>query len=245
MSIDTILGIFGTVLGIIGLITGYIFYRRSLRIKEPVYHIISKNLIRDSFSRVSGLEILHKGHKIKTLTVSNILFWNRGRATIEKTDIVNANPLRIECSQGNHILDMILIEVNNPSSQFALEMENNRTRAKILFDYLDKDQGAIIQVTHTGTKLSDISIEGYLKGAVVRKYAPPRKWYFRLNPMTSTLAACTTLAATRSLSILWQSVIIGFVIMVWLGIWMKYGDWLYKKLSGPFHSEYDNTYLYD
>ena len=50
MSLDTALGIISLVLGITSLVTGYIFYRISLRIREPLYYIVSNNLIEEKIS---------------------------------------------------------------------------------------------------------------------------------------------------------------------------------------------------
>jgi hypothetical protein len=168
MSIDTVLGIIGTILGVIGLITGYIFYRKSLKVKEPYYSIWSNNLIQDNVTSMSGLEVSFKGKKVDNLTVSKILFWNDGSDTIEKGDIVSTDPLRIESKY--RILDAAIIKTNNPSNQVSVLLEKGGSSAKVTFDYLDKNNGALIQIIHTGKSSKDISITGKLKGSVIRFY---------------------------------------------------------------------------
>jgi hypothetical protein len=170
MSIDTVLGLTGTILGMIGLFTGYVFYRRSRRVKEPFYSINSNNLIQDNVSSMTGLEVSYKGYPIESLTVTKILFWNNGADTIEKSDIVSANPLRIECSNGNRILDASVLETNNSSCQLVTEIMNAGRAASIDFDYLDKSNAAVIQIIHTGKTSANLTLKGDLKGATIRLY---------------------------------------------------------------------------
>jgi hypothetical protein len=170
MSIDTILGIVGTVLGIIGLITGYVFYRKGLRVKEPYYSIISNNLMQDGLAKLDGLQISYKGQIISNLTVSRLIVWNDGVETIDKNDVVKSDPLRLECVSNNHILDANVIFQNNQSNQILITIGKQGAEAKISFDYLDKNDGAIFQIFHTGKSSDDLVIKGKIKGTNIRFY---------------------------------------------------------------------------
>ena len=94
------LGIIGLVLGIIGIVLSV----RSVKKKEPVYSIRSNNLISGSVSTLSNLLISYKNQKIENLTVSKILFYNRGSETLRRHDIQTINPLKISSKTCN-ILD--------------------------------------------------------------------------------------------------------------------------------------------
>jgi hypothetical protein len=93
MPIDRILTIGG--LAFTSLLA-YYFYIKSMKQKEPFYYIRSNNLIQDNLSQMSGLNISYSGQKVENLTVSQIIFWNRGSEIINKDDIVISEPLRIE-----------------------------------------------------------------------------------------------------------------------------------------------------
>jgi hypothetical protein len=177
MTIDTILGLIGLVLGILGILTGYIFYRKSLRLREPCFFIIGQNLIQDNTTKFSGLEVSFKGQKIENLTVSKILFWNHGYETIEKSDIVPSDPLRIEGLTGIQILDANIITTNNSSSQFLLKPNTEKRWFELSFDYLDKDNGVIIQVVHTGKASNDVIFLGKVKGANINSLGTSKKVY--------------------------------------------------------------------
>ena len=172
MALDTLLGIAGVVLGTLGLAAAYIFYRKSIRAKEPMYAMRSENLIRDNISRMTGLKILYNDINIVNLTTTNIAFWNRGAETIDSRDRVESNPLRIGASQEVKILDAKIILENNPSSRMHISLEADGSSAYVFFDYLDKGHGGIIQVIHTGLSSSDLSLIGDIKGARLEKVKP-------------------------------------------------------------------------
>lgn len=164
MTIDTILGIIGTVLGMIGLVTGYIFYRKSVRIKEPIIAIRNNNLFQNFSSKLKGLEISFNSHTVESLTVTKAVFWNNGSETINKSDIVNEEPLRFDVRQGLKILDVQIIATNNPTNKFSCRISPDQSRATFEFEYIDKDDGVVIQLIHTGIDISDISLYGKIKG---------------------------------------------------------------------------------
>ncbi len=166
MSIEDIIGV---ILGISGIVTGYIFYRKGLRVREPTISIKTNNLIQDHVSQIDGLEILYKGQLVRNLSVSKIIFWNNGSETIDKEDIVQANPLRIVGKDGVSILDAKIVAENNKASLFTCYLDDEG-KLRITFDYLDKDHGAVIQLTHTGLSSKDLVVEGQIKGVKVIKW---------------------------------------------------------------------------
>jgi hypothetical protein len=160
---ETFLTYAGFILGIIGLVASYYFYRKSIRIKEPVYSIKSNNLISGSASTLENLSVIYKDEKVNNLTVSKVLFYNRGGETITGKDIVNRNFLKIS-SKSCDVLDSSVIEVNNSSNNFSVYYDKPSKIVAIDFDYLDQNQGAVIQVIHTGLSSEDITVQGDVMG---------------------------------------------------------------------------------
>jgi hypothetical protein len=96
--------------------------------------------------------------------------WNAGRETIQDSDVPKAAPILIRPFGNCSILDVRIVAQNNPASQFRVS-KNQDGSARFQFEYMDKDQGAVIQVVHTGTSESDLNVAGTIKGAgnVIRK----------------------------------------------------------------------------
>lgn len=162
---DRILALVGVILGILGIVFSYYFYRRSIRAKEPVYSIKSNNLISDSRFTLEKLNITYGSgkQKIQNLTVSKVLFYNRGAETINRADIETKNRVSIS-PRNSEILDVSLLQANNDSNNSGLLWHESGEFLYIDFDYLDKNQGAVIQVIHTGLSSDDLQVIGDIKG---------------------------------------------------------------------------------
>ena len=114
---------------------------------------------------IPELEILFRKNKVDTLTVSRIAVWNRGAATIDRNDIAVADPLRIGPTGTARLLDVKVVQVCGDSSRFEAMLNGDGTAAHLRFDFLDRDQGAVIQVIHTGASGDDVAVLGTVKGA--------------------------------------------------------------------------------
>jgi hypothetical protein len=156
-----ILGIGGIVIGVI---LSVYFYLKSLKIKQPNWTIKSNNLIRGWSGQIENLEIKYENGAVENLTISRIIFWNNGKETIDGDDLQTINPLRIEAKENVKILSVSVIENNKISSEFKVTNDKQNNYAIIDFNYLDFQQGAVIQVIHTGKSSGDIFIIGDIKG---------------------------------------------------------------------------------
>ena len=144
----------------VGLAVSYYFYKKSIRVREPVYSIKNNRLVSSDEIIFPNLKMSYKNKKIENFSVGKILFFNRGAETITKDDIDTVNHLKIVVKNDAKILDASILQMNNPSSQFTLEIEEHEVL--INFEYINKNQGAAIQLLHTGN-LDDIEIVGDIK----------------------------------------------------------------------------------
>lgn len=176
------LSIAGFVIGILSTIVGigvsYYFYKQSLREKEPCWNVRSNNLIKDYTSQINQVKVLYNDQLVDNLTVSRIIFWNRGSLTIDSQDIQTKNRLRIITVNGALLLDVSVSSQNNLSNQVSVDFSEIDNCAYINFDYLDKDNGVNIQVIHTGISNDDILLSGDIKGAKLTKVQNDRKMSF-------------------------------------------------------------------
>lgn len=101
--------------------------------KSPRYQIINHNLIKNFSSKFKDLQIHYDNEGIENFTVSNLIFWNAGRETINREDIVAADPIRIHVKNGAAILDEKIVTMNNPSNRFSLEKSNDKSNFKHQF----------------------------------------------------------------------------------------------------------------
>lgn len=179
--IGLIVGIFSI---FIGIIISYYFYRKSLKIRQPYWAIRSNNLIYGFCNIVDDLEITFESEPVENLTISKIIFWNNGLETINYDDLTTINPLRIKGISETKILQASIIRSNNKSSNFTLEYFKEDNKVKINFDYLDQNQGVVIQVIHTGKSSKDIEILGDIKGvkSITQRFSYPR-WLKKMGSL--------------------------------------------------------------
>jgi predicted ATP-dependent endonuclease of OLD family len=154
------LSILAFIIGVIGVLYTIV----SKKEKSPCYDITSNNIIRDFMGVFKQLEINYSNQEIKNFTVTKIVFWNKGRETIDKEDVVNADPISIHIKDGYNILDHDIIGKNEKTNNFSLSESSDKSSINIDFDYIDKNNGIVIQILHTGKSSEDIEFCGRMKG---------------------------------------------------------------------------------
>jgi hypothetical protein len=152
------------IIAIVSFILMIIFYLKSKYVKKPFYIIKSVNLIRNLVSKIDLVEITFKGHDVPNLTISKLLFWNAGRNTIRSEDIAKADPLIVSINQNFKMLDAKIIFTKNPANSFSI-IDFNNDQFKFDFDFIDNNEGSIVQIIHTGTSNLDLKVNGTIKGA--------------------------------------------------------------------------------
>ena len=155
----------GLAIAVPGWLLSYALYRRSRRVKEPSWAIRSHNLIRGQGTRWPNLSVLYRDAAVENLTLSRVLFWNRGAETINQDDMAPGDPLRIETANDAAMLEASIFQTNNAPSQFEVEADRGGQVAKLSFDYLDRNHGAVLQIIHSGTSSDDLKVRGAIKGS--------------------------------------------------------------------------------
>ena len=158
-------------LGILGIIVGYILYRRGRREKKPLWSIKNNNLISGFSKQLPSLDVKYAGQNVENLSVGKVVFWNGGSETIRREDIANADPIRIIALNNTTLLDTKLLEHNSNPSLFLISKNSDSTAAFIEFDFVDRNQGLVVQVVHTGTSGNDLILTGTIKGAGTPKHS--------------------------------------------------------------------------
>jgi len=158
------------VLAVSGPVLAVFFYKRGRREKLPQYDIRSNNIVKGLAGKYDLLQVLYDGRQVQNLAVSRVILWNAGRETIQDSDVPKAAPMLIQPVGNCSILDVRIVAQNNPASNFRISKNRNGS-ASFQFEYMDKNQGAVIQVVHTGTSSRELDVTGTVKGAgnLIRK----------------------------------------------------------------------------
>lgn len=171
MTTDIIIGVAGIVLGFI---TSYIFYRIQVKRRELCWSIDSTSLIKGYSSLFEKLEILYGGQKIENLTVSKIVVWNNGNETIDGKDIAIPPHIYLRDEENTKILDAKIIKTSTLGNGFEILEKSDDTILLLQFGYLDPNQGAVIQIIHTGISVLPLIVDGEVKGVREIEYKSKR-----------------------------------------------------------------------
>lgn len=187
---------FGVVAILLTILSIYLGFK-ALRKRKPRWAIRTTSLNLQEFGALGRVQLTYDGNPVPNVAVSKLLFWNKGSETIRKEDVAQASPIRIVARDDTRILDVQLLAENNDSSAFEHELADSGGIAWLKFDYIDRDQGAVFHVVHTGTSSESIAFEGRIMGVGkpkrVREPATARqKLNFRLY-MLYTLSAILAL----------------------------------------------------
>lgn len=150
---------------ILSVILAISFYYKSKKIKKPLYALRSLNLVRDFASRVAPLEIRYSGQKVENVTVTTVAFWNGGNETMNGSDVATTDPISFRVKNDFRILEAIVVSMQDASNKIDLTRSRDERSVRLDFEYLDRNQVAVLQVIHTGKSSNDITISGTVKGA--------------------------------------------------------------------------------
>jgi hypothetical protein len=165
MDTTAIVGI--TLAVIFGLITtvALIVTLNSLRRKRPTWAVRGSTLIRLGQPTLPNLKILYGDQQVQSVTVSRILFWNRGTEPILRENIPPDAPLTIRARDEVQLLNVEVLQDTSGSGLFHHTEDAARQVSTLDFAYLEPNQGAVLQVVHTGTSPEDVSVSGHVIGA--------------------------------------------------------------------------------
>ena len=152
-------------LGVLSTVVGIVITYRHRRVKDPFYTVLSNTLLRGHTDKVPGLEIRLVGESIENLTMARIAIWNAGREPIDRGDFAESDPFAIQAAPGVRILQVLPYWSSSPASSIAAAISPDKNRALLSFEFLNHESGAVLQVMHTGTQATDLTLTGSLKGS--------------------------------------------------------------------------------
>jgi hypothetical protein len=146
-------------------------YKRGNRKRLPRYAIRNTKLIEGAKSRFPKLTVHYDGFgpvsgqdQLENFSGGLVAFWNAGSETIRKEDIAAKDPIVIKGIDGSTILDASVIQANGVN-RFKAILDKRSNAVTITFEYLDRDEGGVIEILHTGLSAQELLIVGTVKGA--------------------------------------------------------------------------------
>jgi len=157
--VGSVIGIIGVILGILGLLA----YRVSRIGPRPTYQMQSRRLLgKEEQELPPEVEILFNKVSVPRLTISRVIFWNSGNSTITGNQIVESDPIQLDFENGT-ILKAHVLKSTRDAIKFNVGYEADAHKVALSFDFLDPDDGAVVEVVHTSDKRNP-QIHGTIRG---------------------------------------------------------------------------------
>jgi hypothetical protein len=152
-------------LAILGIILAFVFYLRSKKDKIPCFEKSSNTIIEGLHKSLDGLQVHYNNQFQERVTVTKIIFWNAGKETINKIDLVELDQLRVLTPSDVDILDIKILDISTSSNSVEIdEVPANENIYPVSFNYLDHEDYFIIQIIHNGSSKEKFDIQGKIKG---------------------------------------------------------------------------------
>jgi len=158
----------GVLIGwILGIITAIIVYYKQKKEKTPVYGRQTFPLIIKTGQTPKKFEIRYDGQIIDNISLTKFSFWNAGKETIKQGDITSADPLVIKSKQNATIYDFEITYSDNVNNFQIIKLDDHTL--KVTFDFIDLNQGIVLNIYHNGITSDDIYCSGtFIGGNLLR-----------------------------------------------------------------------------
>lgn len=224
--------------GSAGIVLAFVFYKRSKPTRQIAYASRTFRIISDKCRKVAGLDVIFEGEFVPSLSITRMAIWNAGSEPLRTADIARSDPLSISPRKAAIILKLHLLEVTRQASRVALEggkvVEEPH---RLSFDFLNPGDGLMVEITHTGTGVDELELQGSVVGGRVRKAAA--------DPETVTTIAGPHAATTiisvesgRSQTRIQIISVLGLAVLSFLGVtigavtnWFDWRPWSIVAIS--------------
>ena len=157
------LNLFSIVLAVLGIFLACYFYFQGKEYPLLNFYENPAKATLINIGEVSNIKISVEGHgDVKQLTASQIAIWNSGSKSIKRSNVLE--PFILYLPDGIDIIDATIKKTSRDIINFKVEPDFNKDIILISWDILEKDDGAIIQVLHTGNITSETMIGGIIEG---------------------------------------------------------------------------------
>lgn len=210
----------GTVLGVIGISFAIyqIFRSRGPKIS---FQYIGQSIIKgESTDLPGGLKVIFEDRVLDNLSLTQLVFWNRGSSSVRRSDIVEDDPVRVSFGDGAKIVKVDVQKTTRAAIQFdTLVVVGEPDTVLIRFLFLDEQDGALLKIWHTGTETAPTfsgTIVGAPRGVEDLGRMPPR--YPRKSVRARSSSDPLETAAIRTASILYGGPIAAPTIAMIMGL---------------------------
>jgi hypothetical protein len=158
--------VIGSTIGLVGIILAAVFYFRGKEQSLPYYTVFNSTLIgKSGHNFPEKLAIEYDGKPVPSLSSSTIYFWNHGRKTLDKSDVVSSDPIVLHFKEGPYAARVLEIRsITVTREVIGVNAHPDGNKIELDFEFLDQADGLALTVLHTGGEQARVSCSGTIKG---------------------------------------------------------------------------------
>lgn len=151
-----------SLLSVFSVIFAIYTWRKGQSRKEFSYSFVSHSIVRDGNKLDPAIKVTFNGTELNNLTSTRFVIWNSGNQVINSSDMVREKGITITAADGVEILSVEIVGRSDETNKFYLSGGLESTQC-LSFDYVDKQEGVVLQIFHTGLN-DDLSMSCKIKG---------------------------------------------------------------------------------
>lgn len=171
MDAGSWLGVAGVAVGVAGIVAAYGLYIKG-RQQPAMTWAVRKTRIVDPGDR-DDIEVRHQGEPVPRVSQAAVTIWNSGTGTLEPDHVPALDPIVIRIAEGRVLT--VVAEGPSPANGVRCETTDD-VSVRLVFDYLDPRDEAIVTIAHTGPRGVDVDVSGTIKGAGAVRHFDYRSW---------------------------------------------------------------------
>ena len=156
-------GWIGTAVGFVGIVLAVVFYFRSRRKARLAFQCDHVTLVGGRGAAFSDeVEISFAGTVVPRITASRIIIWNCGDRTINRRDLVEGDPLRVEVPETGRILKHMVLRQTRSVNAWHFDQPSPNL-LNLTFDFLDPGDGVSLEIIHSEPR-DELHVVGTIRG---------------------------------------------------------------------------------
>lgn len=165
---DHAIGVLGLVVGVfgifVGLGAGYYFYIKARERVIPRYLLNYGPLLGQTSDAARRVSFLFDGEKIENLNRCLLVLWNKGSRTLLRSAVVESDRIRIVFPEKATALGAGVVKSTRAAIALGGSIDEDGRSVVVDFDFLDKDDGGVIEILYQGDPGCRPVVTGSIRG---------------------------------------------------------------------------------
>jgi hypothetical protein len=158
------LGLVASVCSVISVPLGVYFFLGSQRTRQLAFAVNPVQTIVVSAGRTSAIRVLSENMEIKSDVIAEqLVIWNSGTESIRPEHVLD--PITMSTRPSAPILEVTIPKRTRTLTGFTVDdSERSSGRVGLKWKILEKNDGAMVQVIHTGPPTTELVVSGLVEG---------------------------------------------------------------------------------